>query len=114
MLTDEGTTIVKVFLTSRRTSRRKRFRERIDDPEKRWKFRKADLDVHERYDEYVAAYEERDRGDVDPLGARGTSSRPTATGSRRTRSRRCSSTRWRSSIRSSRPREAGIEQIEFD
>jgi polyphosphate kinase 2 (PPK2 family) len=58
MLTDEGTTLVKVYLNVSRDAQGKRFRERIDDPEKRWKFRKADLDVHERYDEYVAAYED--------------------------------------------------------
>ena len=57
-LTDEGTAIVKVYLNVSREEQGKRFGERIEDPEKRWKFRKADLDVHERYDEYVAAYEE--------------------------------------------------------
>ncbi len=58
MLTDEGTTLVKVFLNVSRDEQGKRFRERIQDPEKRWKFRKADLDVHARYDEFIAAYEE--------------------------------------------------------
>ena len=53
MLVDEGTTIVKVFLNVSKEEQRKRFQERIDDPEKRWKFRTADLDVRERYDEYV-------------------------------------------------------------
>ncbi len=57
MLTDEGTTLVKVFLNVSRDEQAKRLRERIQDPEKRWKFRKADLDVHERYDEFIAAYE---------------------------------------------------------
>jgi PPK2 family polyphosphate:nucleotide phosphotransferase len=46
LLTDEGTTIVKVFLNVSREEQAKRFQERIDDPEKRWKFRKADLEVH--------------------------------------------------------------------
>ena len=54
MLADEGTTIVKVFLHVSKDEQRKRFQERIDDPEKRWKFRIGDLDVRERYDEYVA------------------------------------------------------------
>jgi PPK2 family polyphosphate:nucleotide phosphotransferase len=58
MLADEGTTLVKVFLHVSKDEQRKRFQERVDDPEKRWKFRKADLDVHERYDEYVAAWDE--------------------------------------------------------
>src|SRR6187551_1149129 len=58
MLVDEGTTIVKVFLHVSKEEQRKRFQERVDDPEKRWKFRTADLDVRERYDEYVAAWDE--------------------------------------------------------
>jgi PPK2 family polyphosphate:nucleotide phosphotransferase len=58
LLVDEGTSIVKVFLHISREEQARRFQERIDDPEKRWKFRLADLDVHKRYDEYMAAYEE--------------------------------------------------------
>ena len=58
MLVDEGITIVKVFLHVSKEEQRKRFQERVDDPEKRWKFRTADLDVRKRYDEYVAAWEE--------------------------------------------------------
>jgi PPK2 family polyphosphate:nucleotide phosphotransferase len=58
MLTDEGTTIVKVFLNVSRDEQRKRLQERIDDPEKRWKFRLDDLEVRKRFDDYVAVYEE--------------------------------------------------------
>jgi polyphosphate kinase 2 (PPK2 family) len=58
MLTDEGTSLVKVFVNVSKEEQRLRFQERIDDPEKRWKFRKADLDVRERFDEYVAAWED--------------------------------------------------------
>jgi polyphosphate kinase 2 (PPK2 family) len=58
MLADEGTTMVKVFLNVSRDEQRTRFQERIDDPEKRWKFRKADLDVRERFDEYLGAWED--------------------------------------------------------
>ena len=58
MLTDEGTEIVKVFLNVSREEQAKRFEERLADPEKRWKFRRADLEVNRRYDEYLAAYEE--------------------------------------------------------
>jgi PPK2 family polyphosphate:nucleotide phosphotransferase len=56
-LSDEGTTVVKVFLNVSKDEQRKRFQERIDDPKKRWKFRKADLDVRARFDEYVEAWE---------------------------------------------------------
>ncbi|MCZ7587842.1 MAG: hypothetical protein M5U27_03050 [Gaiella sp.] len=58
MLVDEGTTIVKVFLNVSREEQRKRFQERIDDPRKRWKFRRDDLRVRERFDDWVAAWEE--------------------------------------------------------
>ncbi len=58
MLVDEGMTIVKVFLNVSKDEQRSRLQERIDDPEKRWKFRKRDLDVRTRFDEYIAAYED--------------------------------------------------------
>ena len=58
VLVDEGTTIVKVFLHVSKEEQRKRFQERVDDPEKRWKFRIADLDVRARYDEYVVTWDE--------------------------------------------------------
>ena len=57
-LVDEGTTIVKVFLNVSKDEQRKRLQERLDDPEKRWKFRKSDLDVRARFDDYIAAYDE--------------------------------------------------------
>ncbi len=57
-LSDEGTTIVKVFLNVSKEEQRQRFQERIDDPEKRWKLRPEDLDVRKRFDDYVAAYDE--------------------------------------------------------
>ena len=56
MLADEGTTLVKVFLNVSREEQRERFQERLEDPEKRWKFRKADLEVHERFDAYLGAW----------------------------------------------------------
>jgi len=58
MLADEGTTLVKVFLHVSKSEQAKRLQERIDDPKKRWKFRKDDLNVHERYAEYMDAYED--------------------------------------------------------
>jgi PPK2 family polyphosphate:nucleotide phosphotransferase len=57
MLADEGTTVVKAFLHVSREEQRERLQERVDDPAKRWKFRAGDLEVSERYDEYLAAYE---------------------------------------------------------
>jgi polyphosphate kinase 2 (PPK2 family) len=58
MLTDEGTTFVKVFLNVSKDEQRQRLQERIDDPTKRWKFRRADLDVRAKFDGYVAAWDE--------------------------------------------------------
>jgi PPK2 family polyphosphate:nucleotide phosphotransferase len=58
MLADEGTTLVKVFLHVSKDEQQQRLQERIDDPEKRWKFKRDDLQVRERFDEYLAAYEQ--------------------------------------------------------
>jgi PPK2 family polyphosphate:nucleotide phosphotransferase len=58
MLADEGTTVLKVFLNVSREEQRKRFQERVDDPEKRWKFRRDDLNVRERFDDWIAAWED--------------------------------------------------------
>jgi PPK2 family polyphosphate:nucleotide phosphotransferase len=58
MLADEGTMLVKVFLNVSKDEQRVRLQERIDDPAKRWKFRRDDLEVRERFDDYVAAWEE--------------------------------------------------------
>jgi PPK2 family polyphosphate:nucleotide phosphotransferase len=58
MLTDEGFHILKIFLHLSRDGQRKELQQRIDDPEKRWKFRKADLDVRAHWDDYQAAWEE--------------------------------------------------------
>ena len=57
MLVDEGTRVVKCFLHVGKEEQRERLQERVDDPEKRWKFRKADLDDRALWDQYVTAYE---------------------------------------------------------
>ena len=57
MLTDEGTTVVKVFLHISKEEQRARLQERIDNPEKNWKFRRADLEVRAKWDEYHEQYE---------------------------------------------------------
>ncbi len=58
LLTDEGTTIVKCFLHVSKETQRERFQERVDDPEKRWKFRAGDLDDRAKWRQYTAAYEQ--------------------------------------------------------
>jgi PPK2 family polyphosphate:nucleotide phosphotransferase len=57
-LAAEGTTIVKVFLHISPEEQAERFQARLDDPTKRWKFRRGDLVVRERWDAYQAAYAE--------------------------------------------------------
>lgn len=58
LLVDEGTTIVKVFLHISPDEQRKRFEERLADPQKRWKFRVGDLDDRKRWDDFQRAYED--------------------------------------------------------
>jgi PPK2 family polyphosphate:nucleotide phosphotransferase len=58
MLVDEGTTIVKVFLHVSREEQGQRLRERLSDPEKAWKFRRADLDDRARWDDFMRAYDD--------------------------------------------------------
>lgn len=58
MLVDEGTTIVKLFLYIDRNEQRERLQARLDEPDKRWKFSKGDLGERDRWDDYIAAFEE--------------------------------------------------------
>ena len=57
-LARNGTVIVKFWLNVSRKEQKKRLLERIEDPEKNWKFRLGDLDDRARWDEYQSAYEE--------------------------------------------------------
>ncbi len=41
-----------------RAEQRKRLQERLDNPEKRWKFRVGDLDDRRRWDDFATAYED--------------------------------------------------------
>ena len=52
-----GTRILKFFLHLSRDEQRKRFLERIDKPEKNWKFSKADVWEREFWQDYMNAYE---------------------------------------------------------
>jgi PPK2 family polyphosphate:nucleotide phosphotransferase len=58
MLTSEGTAVVKVFLHVSKGEQRARLQERLDDPEKRWKFRAGDLDDRKLWSDFQAAYED--------------------------------------------------------
>lgn len=52
-----GTRIIKFFLHLSKEEQRKRFIDRIDEPEKNWKFSQADLVERGFWDEYMQAYE---------------------------------------------------------
>ena len=52
-----GTRIVKLFLHLSREEQRKRFLERIDEPEKNWKFSLADIHERKYWKNYMQAYE---------------------------------------------------------
>jgi len=58
LLSSEGTHVVKVFLHESKDEQRKRLQERLDDPEKRWKFRVGDLEDRAHWDEFQQAYED--------------------------------------------------------
>jgi PPK2 family polyphosphate:nucleotide phosphotransferase len=57
-LTRQGVVILKFFLHLSRDEQKKRFMQRLDRPEKHWKF--SPSDVHERkfWDDYMHAFEE--------------------------------------------------------
>lgn len=56
-LTENGTTIIKVFLYNSKDEQKKQFMERLDDPEKNWKFSVSDLKERALWDKYMDAYE---------------------------------------------------------
>jgi len=58
MLVTSGTAIVKIFLHISKDEQKRRFEERLQRPDKRWKFRRGDLDDRALWDQYQAAYEE--------------------------------------------------------
>jgi PPK2 family polyphosphate:nucleotide phosphotransferase len=64
-----GTRIIKFFLHLSKEEQRKRFLERIDKPEKNWKFSESDIQERQYWKEYMKAYEKC-------LGATSTSDSP--------------------------------------
>ena len=58
MLSEEGTTIVKFFLHISKEEQAKRLQERIDTPDKHWKFNPNDLKERALWDEYQNAYQD--------------------------------------------------------
>ncbi len=57
-LYDNSTRVVKFFLHLSKEEQRKRFIERIDHPQKNWKFSAADIEERKYWKDYTRAYEE--------------------------------------------------------
>ena len=57
-LTRNGVIIRKFFLHVSKKEQKKRFLERIEEPEKNWKFSANDIKEREHWDDYMEAYEE--------------------------------------------------------
>ena len=56
LLTDHGALVLKFFLYISKDEQRRRLQERIDVPEKRWKFRLDDLTERKLWKDYMKAY----------------------------------------------------------
>jgi len=56
-LTNNGTMVLKFFLNVSKGEQRKRFLDRLDEPEKHWKFSAADVAERGHWDSYMSAYQ---------------------------------------------------------
>jgi PPK2 family polyphosphate:nucleotide phosphotransferase len=57
-LVRNGTVVLKFFLHVSKEEQKKRFLDRLDEPEKNWKFSLGDLEERAHWDDYIEAYEE--------------------------------------------------------
>jgi PPK2 family polyphosphate:nucleotide phosphotransferase len=62
----QGTTVLKFFLHISRKEQKHRFLERLELPEKNWKFSTADIEERRYWDAYMAAYEDAIRRTASP------------------------------------------------
>ncbi|MFL6236470.1 MAG: polyphosphate kinase 2 family protein [Thermoanaerobaculia bacterium] len=58
LLAETDSVVLKFFLHISKDEQKERLQARLDDPQKRWKFRKGDLLDRARWDEYMEAYED--------------------------------------------------------
>ncbi len=58
MLHDEGTTIVKIYLHISKEEQKERLQDRLDVPEKNWKFETGDLAMRAKWDDFMEAFED--------------------------------------------------------
>lgn len=57
-LSENGTLILKFYLHISRDEQKKRLQERVDNPDKRWKFNPGDLEERKLWNDYMRAYED--------------------------------------------------------
>ena len=57
-LNRNGTVVIKIFLNVSKEEQKERFIERIDDPDKNWKFSAGDVKERGYWNDYMHAYEE--------------------------------------------------------
>ncbi|PZQ46996.1 MAG: polyphosphate kinase 2 [Rhodovulum sulfidophilum] len=67
LLIESGITLIKYFLTVGEEEQERRFRQRIDDPTRRWKLSPMDLESYRRWWDYTRAYDEMLRLTDTPL-----------------------------------------------
>jgi len=65
-LARNGIAICKFFLHVSHAEQKRRFLERLDTPEKNWKFSAADIAERQHWREYMAAYEDMIRATATP------------------------------------------------
>ncbi|MDO9149957.1 MAG: polyphosphate kinase 2 family protein [Methylotenera sp.] len=58
LLTETGTTVIKCFLHISKQEQKKRLQERLDNPNKTWKFNPGDLEERKLWSDYTNAYEQ--------------------------------------------------------
>jgi PPK2 family polyphosphate:nucleotide phosphotransferase len=58
LLHDNNIKVLKFFLHISKDEQKKRFEQRIDDPDRRWKISESDFDERKFWDDYVGAYED--------------------------------------------------------
>jgi PPK2 family polyphosphate:nucleotide phosphotransferase len=61
-----GTRPIKFFLNVSKEEQRRRFLDRLDDPDKRWKFSMGDVAERKHWDDYMEAYEDAIRATASP------------------------------------------------
>jgi PPK2 family polyphosphate:nucleotide phosphotransferase len=58
MLVENNVVVLKFYLHISRREQAERFRERLANPQKNWKFSNADLTTRQHWDDYIDAYED--------------------------------------------------------